>query len=634
MKHLNRTTYIPFRRQTLALSLLMATLPSIFLGIFASVRSIHEVLDSTDTFFLSSLQQADTQLNDILLGASKITELPLLNNEVRHAMLQNYEEDYLTYANDNSMVQNCLRLANRVNADLLTCVLFNKYDYVFDYNVRNYQHLQEISTNTEEWSPLVEISSQNRYIAPIQAVTYASQSYLIIPVMKEITDGYTYKTIGTCYMEINVRDVEKMLQESSNSYGIYFYDSDGALLYESGTSDLRQNDLLTQKVNDFQEAISAAADASLPGAGQQSAGTANSSSNLTLQSLNFTLQNRSYVMVGCINATTDWRIVKIVDTTSLTTASYRTIFLNYLLITLPCLLLGILLSLLLSHRIASPIGRISSALDTQQADHYALIDENLCGSNAELHRLVRSFNELNFRLTESIRQKYEAQLNEQKSRHQMLQFQINHHFLYNTMNVISSLAQIHNVPEIKTIAVNMSELLRYGLEKSSVSTLGEELEQVVRYMEIQKIRFPGKFVFDCSIPKDLLKTPLPVFTLQPLVENAIEHAFARMEDHCYISISCQIASDILHIYVADNGCGIPADKLAKLNATPDRNDLPNIAGYDLQDDAPRDLPRRHHSLGIQNIRQRIQACCGPACGIVFDSEPGGGTIAEITVPLP
>lgn len=620
MKHLHRKAYLSFRTQTLVLSLLITILPSIVLGIFASIRSIQEVLDNTDTFFLSSLQQADTQLDNILLNASKVTELPLLNDNIRRVMLKDYKEDYLSYANDDAMVQNCLRLANRVNSDLLTCVLFNKYDYAFDYNVHNYQHLQQITQSMEDWSSLAASSLQKRYIAPIHVATYASQSYLVIPVVKEITDGYTYKTIGTCYMEINVRDVEKMLKESDNSYGIYFYDKNGTPLYESGTSSVTQDTALVQEVNAFQAKLMEETGRSSEAGSQDSAG---GSANLTLRSCNFSLGKRSYILVGCINATTGWRLVKLVDITAMTAASYRTIIWNYLLITLPCLLLGILLSLLLSCRISEPIAQISRALDAQTADHYTVLDEALCRNTAELHCLVRSFNEQNRHLEESLRQGYEAQLQEQKSRHQMLQFQINHHFLYNTLNIISSLAQIHNVPEIKTVAINMSELLRYGLEKPALSTLGEELEQVIRYMDIQKIRFPNKYTFDCSIPKELYSVPLPVFTLQPLVENAIEHAFALMENQCYISISCQTEGSVLHIYVTDNGCGIPSEALSALNAA---------AGTSLPAN-PQDSRRRHHSLGIQNIRQRLRNHYGADGALVFDSELNSGTIAEITIPL-
>ena len=92
---------------------------------------------------------------------------------------------------------------------------------------------------------------------------------------------------------------------------------------------------------------------------------------------------------------------------------------------------------------------------------------------------------------------------------QVLQAQINHHFLYNTLNVIKSLADIHNVPEIKTIAMCMSELLRYNLKKVPIVYLKEELLQIQRYMTIQNIRFPGKFSFDYDVPDEFLGLEIP-----------------------------------------------------------------------------------------------------------------------------
>ena len=87
-------------------------------------------------------------------------------------------------------------------------------------------------------------------------------------------------------------------------------------------------------------------------------------------------------------------------------------------------------------------------------------------------------------MVESLRQNYLSQINEQALRIQILQTQINHHFLYNTLNGIKSLADIHNEPEIKTIASCMSDLLRYNLKKVPIVCLEEEIQQLHRYITI------------------------------------------------------------------------------------------------------------------------------------------------------
>lgn len=204
----------------------------------------------------------------------------------------------------------------------------------------------------------------------------------------------------------------------------------------------------------------------------------------------------------------------------------------------------------------------------------------------------------------------------------MLQFQINHHFLYNTLNVIKSLADIHSVPEIETISVCMSDLLRYNLERFPVALLKEELQQVNRYMTIQNIRFPGKFTFDCNIPSSLLEMPIPVFLLQPLVENSIEHGFGCRESNCYISITSHLEQGSLHLLIADNGNGIEPERLAALN-----RECADDAGREINDS-------KHHSIGIRNVCQRIRSYFGPSYGLSMESMAGEGTIIDIHLPAP
>lgn len=248
-----------------------------------------------------------------------------------------------------------------------------------------------------------------------------------------------------------------------------------------------------------------------------------------------------------------------------------------------------------------------------------------CGSNQELRKLVTSFNNLNCRLATSIEQNYNIRLQEQQTRIQMLQFQINHHFLYNTLNVIRSLANIHNIPTIETVAVSMSDLLRYSLEHFPVASLEEELLQVKRYLTIQSIRFPGKFTYDCNVPPQFLGMQFPVMILQPLVENSVEHGFACRENDCFISIICQQDGDRLHLLIADNGNGISSERLAelKLNCFQCFNS-PSIA----------ECESKHHSIGLKNVIQRIHSHFGEEYGLSIESVEGNGTIIDMVLPVP
>lgn len=333
------------------------------------------------------------------------------------------------------------------------------------------------------------------------------------------------------------------------------------------------------------------------------------------------MDHERYRVNGCVNQTTNWHLVHFTDN-HMARQIYRDNLLNYFRIFMLCLVLGMFLAILLSTNLTRSIFRLCRQIDSLNPEDGGRIDEQACGSNQELRKLVASFNHLSLRLTTSIQQNYQLQINEQKMRIQMLQFQINHHFLYNTLNIIKSLANIHNVPEIETISLCMSDLLRYNLERFPVALLKEELQQVSRYMTIQNIRFPGKFTFDCNIPSSLLEMPLPVFLLQPLVENSIEHGFSCRETDCYISITSHLEGDRLHLLIADNGNGIDPDRLLSLS-----RECMEDAAYEKNDNGRR-------SIGIRNVCQRIRSYFGPSYGLTIESMPGEGTIIDIVLPAP
>ena len=305
---------------------------------------------------------------------------------------------------------------------------------------------------------------------------------------------------------------------------------------------------------------------------------------------------------------------------SLITQAYRNNLYHYAGIFLLAIFLGLILAALLSRGLTRSIRQLCEKIDSRDTSNYSDITVEGRISNQELQKVVHSFNRLNSRLTQSIQQNYQSRLNEQQMHIQVLQAQINHHFLYNTLNVIKSLADIHNVPEIKTIAMCMSELLRYNLKKVPIVLLKEELLQIQRYMTIQNIRFPGKFSFDYDVPDEFLGLEIPAFILQPFVENAIGHGFSEKEENCYISISANLEGNTLHFLIADNGQGMKKAELEEL-----------IDSLDKEIDFPADTSS-HHSIGIRNVQQRIQSYYGKEYGLTIESFPGQGTLIDIALP--
>ena len=139
-----------------------------------------------------------------------------------------------------------------------------------------------------------------------------------------------------------------------------------------------------------------------------------------------------------------------------------------------------------------------------------------------------------------------------------LHAQINPHFLYNSLNSIAGLA--HNNPEkTEKMALSLSDLFKYSINRKGrkMSTVEEEVEMVENYLQIEKIRFEDRLQFSLDIDNTVLQTPLPRFLLQPLVENAIKHGIAKIEEKGCIHLQISKINISLIISVSDTGPDFP-----------------------------------------------------------------------------
>ena len=655
---------LSFRTQIFLSSMLLVIIPTIVLSTVNAMQRAASITAEYNTSAAATLTQMNQTLDTLIANAVNVADTPLLNDDAGQAMVTNYETDYLSYAQDSTLFRYLMRQTNRLNSTIQAVYFLNRYGYSFEYNLSTAQQRHQIEENINRWADIARSSKNRTYFAPLQ--TEPSTSRSILPMIRVLLDGYDYRETGLCYAEIDFGPIVEILsssQETQNMLLIYNADND-----------------LTWSVNCDANSGQFADDGSMKRLSELSA--ALSEEAPSFQDILKTSRGQ-FAVNGCINATTGWRLVQVISNEKVTHA-YRDTLSSYFGIFLSCILLGLLLAILLSRALTKPVSTLCAEIDLLDASKGGQVDIASCGSNQELRQLILSFNGLSRRLSTSLRENYETQIAEQQMRVQMLQFQINHHFLYNTLNVIKALAGIHEIPEIETIATCMSDLIRYNLEKFPVATLEEELQQVQRYMTIQNIRFPGKFCFDINIPPEFLTMKLPVFLFQPLVENSVEHGFASREGDCYISISCQVENGQLHFLVADNGSGIPADKLAGLqkawaapyvngSQTTSANDPGSInkaapqaassvqtttgkntkSAHILSDPPASDTltdrqdkktapshpslhqengRKRHRSIGILNVNQRLRSYYGAPYGLSVESMEGEGTIIDIVLP--
>lgn len=238
----------------------------------------------------------------------------------------------------------------------------------------------------------------------------------------------------------------------------------------------------------------------------------------------------------------------------------------------------------------------------------------------EIDMLIHSYNNVICRLKKSMEQSEELQMNEQRMEFRMLQAQINPHFLYNTFNLISSIAGMNGIDSICKITVSISEMFRYSIQENLIVQLQDELREINNYVTIQTIRFKDRLYADFDVEEEVLKVPIPIFLLQPLVENAIIHGLEPKAESGYINIVAYMEDDFVEILIRDNGVGIPQDKLCQIIQSLEKEQIESIS------------MQGHSSIGIKNVNQRIKAYYGAEYGLHLESRVNVGTTISIRLP--
>ena len=205
--------------------------------------------------------------------------------------------------------------------------------------------------------------------------------------------------------------------------------------------------------------------------------------------------------------------------------------------------------------------------------------------------------------------------NQRKIQSKMLRYQINPHFLYNTLNLIASMGELSDFPEIVEITKNLSCIMQYNVKGSRFVSLKTEVEMVKAYLEIQRIRFHDCFSVEYEIEKQIEEIKIVKFILQPIVENIFEHGFAMDENENKIWIKAFKSEDNIVILVKDNGYGISEDKREEVNQT--LCEKTGRISY---------IDDEEKSIGINNVNTRIKNYYGEEYGVKINKIDKGTEI--------
>ena len=187
-------------------------------------------------------------------------------------------------------------------------------------------------------------------------------------------------------------------------------------------------------------------------------------------------------------------------------------------------------------------------------------------SDQEIHKLETTLNRLMVKLQSSMHSEMALREGALQAQLNALQMQINPHFIYNTLNIISAKGLECGSEEITDICDQFAQMLRYAADlRSKTATLGAELQNARRYLQLVKARYEDQLTYLIDVPEDMHDMMLPKLTLQPIVENALTHGFAGRSDPREVSITGTVVDGMLRLTIRDNGNGFSDESLGRLH---------------------------------------------------------------------
>ncbi|MCD9023149.1 cache domain-containing sensor histidine kinase [Cohnella silvisoli] len=235
-----------------------------------------------------------------------------------------------------------------------------------------------------------------------------------------------------------------------------------------------------------------------------------------------------------------------------------------LLAFLTLMLLSVLVFYLLSKSLTYPIVKLKRMIDTVDLEDKALTLRDESGLD-EIALLNRSFQKMNVRLQSSLEEIVSFRTMQLQSRFEVLQSQINPHFLFNMLGVIAILSEEERTKVADTCR-KLADFLRYTIVQTNpITTLELETAFAQNYLELMETRYAHRLQFELSIPDAMKRISLPKLTIQPLVENAITHGFQNIEYGLKVTIQGRMEAGRWHLVIADNGCGIEQERLASIH---------------------------------------------------------------------
>lgn len=531
--------------------------------------------------------QIETNLDTYLSSIKRISLYPYYNNQIQELLYRisiNGSADVMT--RENNDIMNDFLFNMLIQDKNLQSIFITDLDGNVLYDKSNGGYYRE----TNYFKGFIQSMEQEFMIIPTHNQSYVNRArknvFSYVRVIKEVN---TNTPIGYAILEINSNVVLNMIKQISDVSDEYIAITlqDGSVL--NGTIPEEQMAAFEEHFGKFLSG-STKKRVSIDGSSYLLSISTKSDNHL----VTWIYQKEEQVMSG-LNQMASLTIIVIIGIS----AAVLTV------------------TVFASRKLTDPLMRLRDAmLEVRKGNFKAQVKSY--GGNDEVGELTDGFNAMLDYIDDLITKEYKLQIQERDANLLALQNQINPHFLYNTLESITMMAEINDDTDVAEMITNLGDFMRYSLiAKTSMVKLREELACVENYIRIQNVRFDNCITFQTECPKELQNCSIAKMSIQPIIENAILHGIRPDRKRLHIGITVRKKETDLQIVIRDDGKGMDQETLAKMVRNLDQDE---------------EIYQSKHSIGLRNVHQRMRLRYGEAYGLSFKSEPGEGTKVSLRLP--
>lgn len=458
--------------------------------------------------------------------------------------------------------------------------------------INNGQHLtnQDLDIHSQEWYTNALEGRESVYLTSshVQHIISGERPWVIT-----LSRGIRNKEMGTgqekegvFFIDLNYSAISELCDQSmvGNQGYAFIVDADGNIVYHPQQQQL-YNELQTENID---LVMNAGSDIVIWGDG---------------------INKKMYSISR--SEKTGWTVVDCVRVEELLRRSNEAQSI-YVLVAMGLMAVALFFSRFVAKSITLPIQRLCDSMERVQEGDFSVSDIVVDSEN-EIGSLTKSFNVMTQRIHELMAQNIREQEAKRKSELKALQSQINPHFLYNTLDSIIWMAEGKKNEEVVLMTASLARLLRQSISnEDELVSIGQEIEYARGYLTIQKMRYKDKLEFRIEVEPSILNIRLIKLVLQPVIENAIYHGLKYKESRGLLLVKGFMKNGNAVLQVIDDGVGM------------DQETLDHIYERHKVD---------YHSngVGIYNVQKRLQLYYGNEYGIVYESKPGEGTTATLSL---